>query len=231
MEHKIRATFNAGNDTKNLINKETKTDKDSELLLYFTDVNKEKMDKITAENEAIHAKNNKICDIAATGTIALIICILVITIICFICFVRFLIFSSGPLMAVAGFFLIGILAIILTVMLVKCDDIADYFYTRFAKAEYCLQNYKEMMDVIERCPDEDIVNYAVYNNNFFAPICYDFDYTIRINIKDGNIKIDNGLKDNIVLIDGNMQADKKYTVSMYVNDHTKCSLEKIAEEE
>lgn len=222
MEHKIRATFNAGNDTKNLINKETKTDKDSELLLYFTDINKEKMDKITAENEVINAKNNKICDIAAAVTIALIICILVITI---ICFVSFLIISSGPLMAVIGGFLTGILAIILTVMLVKCDDIADYFYTRFAKAEYCLQNYKEMMDVIERCPDEDIVNYAVYNNNFFAPICYDFDHTIRINIKDGNIKIDNELKDNIVLIDGNMQADKKYTVNMYMNDHTKCLLE------
>ena len=221
MEHKIRATFNAGNDTKN-------PDKDSELLLYFTDVNKEKMDKITAENEAIHAKNNKICDIVAIGTIALIICILVITI---ICFVSFLIFTSGPLMAVVGFFLTGILAIILTVMLVKCDDIADYFYTRFAKAEYCLRNYKEMMDVIERCPDEDIVNYAVYNNNFSAPICYDFnhtfDHTIRINIKDGDIKIDNELKDNIVLIDGNMQADKKYTVSMYMNDHTKCLLDKL----
>ena len=217
MEHKIRATFNAGNDTKN-------PDKDSELLLYFTDVNKEKMDKITAENKVIHAKNNKICDIVAAGTIALIICILVIAI---ICFVYFLIFSSGLLMAVIGFFLTGILAIILTVMLVKCDDIADYFYTRFAKAEYCLQNYKEMMDVIERCPDEDIVNYAVYNNNFSAPICYDFDHTIQINIKDGNIRIDNELKDNIVLIDGNMQADKKYTVSMYMNDHTKCLLEKL----
>lgn len=224
MEHKIRATFNAGNDTKNLINKETKTDKDSELLLYFTDVNKEKMDKITAENEAIHAKNNKICDIVATGTIALIICILVITI---ICFVRFLIFSSGPLMTVAGFFLIGILAIILTVMLIKCDGIADYFYTKFAKAEYCLQNYKEMMYVIERCPDEDIVNYAVYNNNFSEPICYGVDHAIHINIKNSNIKIDNELKDNVILIDGNMREDKNYTVSMYMNDHTKCLLEKL----
>ena len=217
MEHKIRATFNAGNDVESL-------DKDSELLLYFTDVNKEKMDKITAKNKEINAKNNKICDIAATGTIVLIICILVITI---ICLVSFLMFSSGPLMVIVGFFLTGILAIILTVMLVKCDDIADCFYTRFAKAEYCLQNYKEMMYVIERCPDEDIVNYAVHNNNFSAPICYGSDHTIRINIKDGNIKIDNELKDNIVLIDGNMQTDKKYTVSMYMNDHTKHLLEKL----
>lgn len=217
MEHKIRATFNAGNDVESL-------DKDSELLLYFTDVNKEKMDKITAENKEINAKNNKICDIAATGTIVLIICILVITI---ICLVSFLMFSSGPLMVIVGFFFTGILAIILTVMLVKCDDIADCFYTRFAKAEYCLQNYKEMMYVIERCPDEDIVNYAVHNNNFSAPICYGFDHTIQINIKDGNIKIDNELQDNIVLIDGNMQADKNYAVSMYMNDHTKCLLEKL----
>ena len=219
MEHKIRATFYAGNDTKN-------PDKDSELLLYFTDVNKEKMDKITAENKEINAKNNKICDIAATGTIVLIICILVITI---ICLVSFLMFSSGPLMVIVGFFLTGILAIILTVMLVKCDDIADCFYTRFAKAEYCLQNYKEMMYVIERCPDEDIVNYAVYNNIFSAPICYSYgiDHTIHINIQDDNIRIDNELKDNIVLIDGNMQADKKYTVSMYMNDHTKHLLEKL----
>lgn len=219
MEHKIRATFNAGNDVESL-------DKDSELLLYFTDVNKEKMDKITAENKEINAKNNKICDIAATGTIVLIICILVITI---ICLVSFLMFSSGPLMVIVGFFLTGILTIILIVMLVKCDDIADCFYTRFAKAEYCLQNYKEMMYVIERCPDEDIVNYAVYNNNFSAPICYSYgiDHTIHINIQDDNIRIDNELKDNIVLIDGNMQADKKYTVSMYMNDHTKHLLEKL----
>ena len=223
MEHKIRATFNAGNDTKNLINKETKTDKDSELLLYFTDVNKEKMDKITAENEAIHAKNNKICDIAATVTIALIICILVIAI---ICFVRFLIFSSGPLMAVAGFFLTGILAIILTVMLVNCDDIDDYFYTRFAKAEYCLQNYDEMIYVIKKCPDENTANYVI-DNIFSEPICYGVDHAIHINIKNSNIKIDNELKDNVILIDGNMREDKKYTVSMYMNDHTKCLLEKL----
>ena len=224
MEHKIRATFNAGNDTKNLVNKKTKTDKDSELLLYFTDVNKEKMDKITAENEAIHAKNNKIWDIAATVTIALIICILVITI---ICFVSFLIISSGPLMAVIGGFLTGILAIILIVMIVTCDDISDYFYTRFVKAEYCLQNYKEMIYVIKKCPDENTANYVIDNNNFSAPICYGIDHAIHINIKNSNIKIDNGLKDNVILIDGNMQADKKYTVSMYMNDHTKCLLDKL----
>ena len=217
MEHKIRATFYASNDTKN-------PDQDSELLLYFTDVNKEKMDKITAENKAINAKNNKIDDIATIGTIVLIMCILVITI---ICFVSFLIFTSGPLMAVIGGFLAGILTITFIVMIVKCDDIADCFYTRFAKAEYCLQNYKEMMHVIERCPDEDIVNYTVCNNIFSAPICYGFDHTIHINIQDDNIRIDNELKDNIVLIDGNMQADKKYTVSMYMNDHTKHLLEKL----
>ena len=220
MEHRIRATFNAGNDVENL-------DKDFELLLYFTDVNKEKMDKITAENKEINAKNNKICDITAAGAFVSIICILVITIICLICSVSFLMFSSEPLMVIVGFFLTGILAIIFIVMLVKCDDIADCFYTRFAKAEYCLQNYKEMMCVIERCPDEDIVNYAVCNNIFSAPICYGFDHAIHINIQDDNIRIDNELKDNIVLIDGNMQADKKYTVSMYMNDHTKHLLEKL----
>lgn len=216
MEHKIRATFNAGNDVESL-------DKDSELLLYFTDVNKEKMDKITAENKEINAKNNKICDIAATGTIVLIICILVITI---ICLVSFLMFSSGPLMVIVGFFLTGILAIILTVMLVKCDDIADCFYTRFAKAEYCLQNYDEMIHAIGKCSNENTAN-CVIDNIFSEPICYGVDHAIHINIKNSNIKIDNELKDNVILIDGNMQADKNYAVSMYMNDHTKCLLEKL----
>ena len=70
MEHKIRATLNASNDAKN-------PDQDSELLLYFTDVNKEKMGKIIAENEEIKAKNDKIWDIAALGIGILIICFLV----------------------------------------------------------------------------------------------------------------------------------------------------------
>ena len=118
MEHKIRATFYAGNDTKN-------PDQDSELLLYFTDVNKEKMDKITAENKAINAKNNKIDDIATIGTIVLIMCILVITI---ICFVSFLIFTSGPLMAVIGGFLAGILTITFIVMILLIIRFAIIFF-------------------------------------------------------------------------------------------------------
>ena len=197
MEHKIRATFYASNDAKSL-------DQDSGLLLYFTDVNKEKMDKITAENEEIKAKNDKIWGIAAIGIIVLIVCFLVMATIC----------------------ATGILAIVMLIMIEKCDDIADYFYAKFSKAEYCLQNYDEMIYVIKKCSDENTANYVV-DNRYFAPICNGTDHAIHINIKNGNIKIDNEMKDNVILIDGNMREDKNYAVSMYMNDHTKCLLEKL----
>ena len=219
MEHKIRATFYAGNDTKN-------PDQDSELLLYFTDVNKEKMDKIIAENEEIKAKNDKIWGIAALGISVLMICFLVMAIICAFNFIL----SNGILMSTITVSLTGILAVAMLILAKKCDDIADYFYAKFSKVEYCLQNYDEMIYVIRKCSDKSTANYVI-DNNFSEPICYGVDHAIHINIKNSNIKIDNGLKDNVILIDGNMREDKNYTVSMYVNDHTKCSLEKIAEEE
>ena len=219
MEHKIRATFYASNDAKSL-------DQDSGLLLYFTDVNKEKMDKITAENEEIKAKNDKIWGIAAIGIIVLIVCFLVMATICAFNFI----FSNGILMSTITFSLTGILAIVMLIMIKKCDDIADYFYAKFSKVEYCLQNYDEMIYVIKKCSDENTANYVV-DNRYFAPICNGTDHAIHINIKNGDIKIDNELKDNVILIDGNMREDKNYIVSMYMNDHTKCLLEKLRREE
>ena len=219
MEHKIKATFYAGNDAKSL-------DQDSRLLLYFTDVNKEKMDKITAENEEIKAKNDKIWGIAVLGISVLIVCFLVMATICAFNFI----FSNGILMSTITFSLTGILAIVMLIMIKKCDDIADYFYEKFSKVEYCLQNYDEMIYVIRKCSDKNTANYVI-DNNFSEPICYGVDHTIHINIKNSNIKIDNELKDNVILVDGNMQADKNYAVSMYMNDHTKCLLEKLRREE
>lgn len=215
MEHKIKATFNASNDAKS-------PDKDSELLLYFTDVNKEKMDKIIAENEEIKAKNDKIWGIAALGISVLIVCFLVMATICAFNFI----FSHGILMSAITVSLTGILAVAMLILAKRCDDIAGYFYTKFSKVEYCLQNYDEMIYVIRKCSDENIANYVI-DNNFSEPICYGVDHAIHINIKNSNIKIDNELKDNVILVDGNMQADKNYAVSMYMNDHTKCLLEKL----
>ena len=215
MEHKIRATFNASNDTKN-------PDQDSELLLYFTDVNKEKMDKIIAENKEIKAKNDTIWGIATLGISVLMVCFLVMATICALNFIC----SNGILMSVITFSLTGILAAAMLILAKKCDDIAGYFYTKFSKVEYCLQNYDEMIYVIGKCSDKNTDNYVI-DNIFSEPICYGVDHAIHINIKNSNIKIDNELKDNVILIDGNMQADKNYAVSMYMNDHTKCLLEKL----
>ena len=217
MEHKIRATFNAGKDTKN-------PDKDSELLLYFTDVNKEKMDKIAAENKEIKAKNSKIWDIATIGIAIFVICLFVMAIVCAANFIL----SNGILMSAITVSLTGILAVTILIMTTKCYEIADYFYAKFSKVEYYLQSYNKMMYAVKECSKEDTVNYMVRNNNYFEPIfCGGIDHTIYININGDNIKIDNELKDNVILIDGNMQADKKYTVSMYMNDHTKHLLEKL----
>ena len=217
MEHKIRATFNAGKDTKN-------PDQDSELLLYFADVNKEKMDKIAAENKEIKAKNSKIWNIATIGIAIFIICLFVMAIVCAVNFIL----SNGILMSAITFSLTGILAVTILIMTVKCYEIADYFYTKFSKVEYYLQSYNKMMYAVEECSKEDTVNYMVRNNNFFEPIfCGGIDHTIYININGDNIKIDNELKDNVILVDGNMREDKNYIVSMYMNDHTKCLLEKL----
>lgn len=220
MEHKIRATFNAGKDTKN-------PDQDSELLLYFADVNKEKMDKIAAENKEIKAKNSRICDITAIGIVIFVICLLVMAIVCTFNFIL----SNGILMEAVNVFLLGILVITMFIMTIKCYEIADYFYAKFSKVEYYLQSYNKMMYAVEECSKEDTVNYMVRNNIFFEPIfCGGIDHTIYININGDNIKIDNELKDNVILVDGNMREDKNYAVSMYMNDHTRCLLEKLRRE-
>ena len=87
-----------------------------------------------------------------------------------------------------------------------------------------------MIHAIGKCSDENTANYVI-DNNFSEPIRYGVDHAIHINIKNGNIKIDNEMKDNIILIDGNMREDKNYIVSMYMNDHTRCLLEKLRREE
>ena len=215
MEHKIKATFYAGNNAKS-------PDQDSELLLYFTDVNKEKMDKIIAENKEIKAKNDTIWGIAVLGISVLMICFLVMATICALNFIC----SDGILMSAITVSLTGILAVAMLILAKKCDDIAGYFYAKFSKVEYCLQNYDEMIHAIGKCSNENTAN-CVIDNIFSEPICYGVDHAIHINIKNSNIKIDNELKDNVILVDGNMQADKNYAVSMYMNDHTKCLLEKL----